>query len=299
MKRLVLAATAVVSLSLSVVGSASAADIGAPPMPTKAPIMAPPPVFNWTGFYVGGNFGYGWGNQNSTETDTTFFTTTGSLYGVSSYSGSATSSGGLAGGQIGFNYEFPNRWLIGIEADADWANIAGSGSGCAIYTSGPIAVVGSTAGCATDSGTLNDFGTVRGRLGYAWNNVLLYGTGGWAWGNISSTHTTTCVGPGCPGTTYPFTGGGASASNSVSGWAAGAGVEWGFLPNWTLRLEYLHLEFDNVGTNFTTATNVTVNGAGVPFTINGHVSSSGGVDTVRVGLNYLFNLGAAPSATRQ
>ncbi len=285
MNRLVLAATGL--LSLSVVGSANAADMGIPAMPTKAPIVVPPPVFNWTGFYVGGNGGGGWGHQDSNGTDTTSL-------GVSAFSHSVTSSGGLAGGQIGYNYEFPNQWVIGIEADADWANIAGSAGGCATYTSSPFPLlVGTTTGCATDSGTLNDFGTVRGRLGYAWNNVLLYGTGGWAWGNSSATHTTTCVGPLCPGTGIPFTGGGASASNSLSGWTAGAGVEWGFLPNWTLRLEYLHLEFDNVATSYTT---VITNNLGV-FPVAGHVSSSGGVDMVRVGLNYLFNWGMAPSAT--
>jgi outer membrane immunogenic protein len=276
MNRLLLAATAL--LGLSVVGSANAADMGMPAMPTKAPIVVPPPVFNWTGFYIGGNGGYGWANQSYSGTDT-------SALGVASFSGSSTASGGLAGGQIGVNYEFPNQWVIGIEADGDWANIAGSASGCATYPSGIVS------GCATDSATLNDFGTVRARLGYAWNNVLLYGTGGWAWGNSSATHTTTCVGA-CPG--LPFTGGGASASNSLSGWTAGAGLEWGFLPNWTLRLEYLHLEFDNVATNYSDV--VTVNA--VPFPITGHISSNIGVDVVRVGLNYLFNWGTAPSAFR-
>jgi outer membrane immunogenic protein len=286
MNRLVLAASAV--LSLSVVGSANAADMGMPAMPTKAPIMAP--VFNWTGFYIGGNVGGGWGNQSATSTTT-------SLIGVDTFSGSSTSSGALGGGQIGFNYEFPNQWVIGLEADGDWANIAGTASGCSTYTSSLFPTfypVGSTSACGTNSGALNDFGTVRGRLGYAWNNVLLYGTGGWAWGNDSGTHTTTCVGAACPGTTTAFTGGGFTYSNSLSGWTAGAGIEWGFLPNWTVRVEYLHLEFDNVGTNFA-GTISTAKGTN-PFT--GNTSSNGGVDLVRVGLNYLFNWGSAPGAFR-
>jgi len=292
MNRLMLAAAV---LSLSVVGSANAADMGVPPMPTKAPIMAPP-VFNWTGFYIGGNAGAGWGYESYSGTETNPF-------GVAAFSGSGTSSGGLAGGQIGFNYEFPNQWVIGIEADGDWANIAGSSSACATYTSAATpalaGIVGFAAGCGTDSVTLNDFGTVRGRLGYAWNNWLLYGTGGWAWGNASGTHTTNCVaGPGFPcnpGTGVAFTGGGATFSNTLSGWTAGAGIEWGFLPNWTLRLEYLHLEFDNLATNYT-GTTTTGLGTG---TVTSHVSSNNGVDLVRVGLNYLFNWGTAPSAFRQ
>jgi len=139
---------------------------------------------------------------------------------------------------------------------------------------------------------------VRGRLGYAWNNVFLYGTGGWAWGNSSGTSTTTCVSPVapyCPGSAYKFMGGVATFSNTLSGWTAGAGIEWGFLPNWTLRLEYLHLEFDNTATNYTeTITYI----PGGPVPSKTAISSNYGVDVVRVGLNYLFNWGAAPSAFR-
>jgi len=197
----------------------------------------------------------------------------------------------LAGGQIGINYEFPNQWVIGVEADGDLANIAGTSSACGTFATGVVS------GCGSDSAALNDFGTVRGRLGYAWNNVLLYGTGGWAWGNVSGTHTTPCFGTECPGTSIPFKGGTASFSNSLSGWTAGAGVEWGFLPNWTLRVEYLHLEFDNVTTNYNEVIAPGINGVKRPIAFAN--SSSGGVDLVRVGLNYLFNWGSAPSAFRQ
>jgi outer membrane immunogenic protein len=271
-------------LAINAIQVANAADMGAPPMPTKAPIL-PPPLFNWTGFYIGGNVGGGWGHENFSGTDT-------NAAGVAAYSGSATSSGALGGGQIGLNYEFPNQWVIGVEADGDWADIRGTSSACGTYVTG--ALIGTVAGCGSNNATLNDFGTVRGRLGYAWNNVLFYGTGGWAWGNVSGTHTQTCVGAGCPGASLPFTGGGASLSNSLSGWTAGAGVEWGFLPNWTLRLEYLHLEFDNVATSYNSV--VTINA--VQFPLAHATSSSGGVDLVRVGLNYLFNWGTAPSAMR-
>jgi outer membrane immunogenic protein len=289
MNRLVLTATAL--LSLSVVGTANAADMG---MPTKAPIMAPPPAFNWTGFYIGGNVGGGWGNLSTSSTDTDAF-------GVATFSGSEALSGLLGGGQIGFNYEFPNQWVIGVEADGDWANITGALSGCSTVVSvtSPLLAgsIGKPSACVTSNSTLQDFGTVRGRLGYAWNNVLLYGTGGWAWGNSSSTNTVTCASTfvtTCP-TVFPFMGGVNTFSNTLSGWTAGAGVEWGFLPNWTVRVEYLHLEFDNIATNYTGAITF-LNTPTLPFT---HVGSSNlGVDMVRVGLNYLFNWGSAPSATR-
>jgi len=271
-------------LAVATVNSASAADL---PIPTKE---LPPPVqvFNWTGFYIGGNFGGGWANQSSTGTQTTPF-------GPTTLGGSANASGVLGGGQIGYNYEFPNRWVIGIEADGDWASITGSTSGCSTFSGGLF--TGFVAGCATNNQKLVDFGTVRGRIGYAWNNVLLYGTGGWAWGNSTGTSTTTClagIGAPCPGVGVPFLGGASSFSNSLSGWTAGAGVEWGFLSNWTVRVEYLHLEFDNVGTSFST-TATTALGTG---TSRNNISSNNGVDVVRVGLNYLFNFGSAPLVAR-
>jgi outer membrane immunogenic protein len=175
--------------------------------------------------------------------------------------------------------------VLGIEADIDGAGITGSVNTCATATTGGIA------GCQTSSSRLNDFGTLRGRVGYAWNNVLLYGTGGFAWGQNSVTHTGTCVGAGCPGVTLPFTSTAPSTTSTFAGWAAGAGAEWAFLPNWTLRVEYLHLQFDNVGESYV----FTGTAAGFPFTTTSHVSANIGVDVARVGVNYLFNFGSLRS----
>jgi hypothetical protein len=106
-------------------------------------------------------------------------------------------------------------WLIGIEADGEIANITGSFTGC------------SDTGCSTSNTKVDDFGTVRGRLGYVWNNVLLYGTGGWAWSHSETDRTIICVVAGggvCPGGPSPssLTGRTASASGTQSGWVAGA-----------------------------------------------------------------------------
>lgn len=126
---------------------------------------------------------------------------------------------------------------------------------------------------------------MRGRLGYAVNNVLVYGTGGWAWGHGSNTTQITCIGPGCPAVSaVPAT---SPAPTSVdvnpSGWAAGGGVEWAFLPNWTVRAEYLHLQFDAV-------TEDRSKSAAFPgLFITAHVSSNVGIDIARVGLNYQFH----------
>jgi outer membrane immunogenic protein len=256
--------------------SAEAAELPLPPpIPVKVRPSPPVPYYNWTGFYIGANGGYGWGHQSYSGASVTPF-------GPATFGGTGNSSGWLAGGQIGFNYEFPTmNVVIGVEADGDWSNIKGSSSSCAALAGGV------PAGCAVNSTALNDIGTVRGRLGYAWNNVLLYGTGGWAWGTTSGTSTTTCVGPGCPGASIPFTGGTATYGNTLlNGWTAGGGIEYGFLPNLTARVEYLHVWFDNVGTNYTSTTSV--------GTTTTHIASNNGIDMVRIGINYLFNFGALP-----
>jgi len=278
-------------LAIGAIGSAHAADMG-PPMLAKAP-PPPPAWFNWTGFYIGGNFGGGWAHQDATLS--------GTEAGGFTFSGTGTSnaSGILGGGQVGFNWQFDPHWVLGVEADGDWANILGSHSGCSTFTT-PAVFAGIVAGCSSFNQTLNDFGTVRGRLGYAWNNILLYGTGGWAWGNSSGTSKLTCIttlfgvctAAGAGGT--PFTGGAGSFSNTLSGWSAGAGLEWGFLPNWTARIEYLHLEFDGVATNYPSSATI----LGIAGTTANHISSNNGIDVVRVGVNYLFNFGGPPMAMR-
>ena len=161
------------------------------------PARAAPPVR--TGFYVGGNFGGGWGNTGysggQSTGSTSFLTSLAARIAVAApvgtFAGSEKSSGIFGGGQIGYNYQFPSTpWLVGVEADIDASSIRGSSSYCPVATStGPGPGTGSTfvLGCSTNSMKLEDFGTVRGRLGYAWDNLLFYGTGGWAWARSSST----------------------------------------------------------------------------------------------------------------
>jgi outer membrane immunogenic protein len=271
--RALLVATAAM-LAMSAVNPASAAD-----MPVKAPPVQPPPtpVYNWTGFYIGGNVGYGWSHGDFTNTITA---TLGDIQRTASNSGSIKGEGVLGGGQIGFNYEFPSHWVLGIEADIDATHITSSTSGC-FTGAGQI----TTAVCGTRNNKLEDFGTVRGRLGYAFNNVLVYGTGGWAWGHGTNTLQITCLGPECPGTSAlpPTTPSPASIGVNPNGWVAGGGVEWGFLPNWTLRAEYLHLQFDGI------TEDRSITGFVVPVLITSHLVTDTHVDIVRVGVNYLFN----------
>jgi outer membrane immunogenic protein len=276
MRALMIAASGMLAVSVL---NASAADINRKPVLTKAPpVQSAPisPVYNWTGFYIGANVGYGWSHRDFTNT----ITGTGSVQATAINSGTDDGKGWLGGGQIGFNYQFLDSWVAGIEADIDAAHIASSTSAC--FT----ALVGITT-CGTRDTDIKDFGTVRGRLGYAVNNVLVYGTGGWAWGHGSNTTTIDCIGPGCPGTSTivsPTSPAPASVDVNRNGWTAGAGVEWAFLPNWTVRAEYLHLQFDGV-TEDRSKSSATVSS----LFITTHVSSNVGVDLVRVGVNYLFH----------
>jgi outer membrane immunogenic protein len=258
-KKLLTAAAGIMALSLS--APASAADLAARPY-TKAPIAAAE-VYNWTGFYIGGHVGYGWGHTSSDS-----FSAAGVLLDTTTNN----PNGVFGGGQIGYNWQFSPNWLIGIEADGSVSDIHGTSFGC------------SATGCASGASKTDDFGTVRGRLGYVISNVLLYGTGGWAWSHSHTDRTITCVVAGggiCPGgpSPSPLTGAVASASGNQSGWTAGAGVEWMFAPHWTAKAEYQHLQFDNISRDF--------GYPGFPTAFR-HIVSDSHTDTVRVGVNYIF-----------
>ena len=124
-------------------------------------------------------------------------------------------SGGVFGVQGGFNYQFVGSPIvIGIEADYQGANIKADGVFLGTLT----------------NVELERFGTVRGRLGFGWDRFLIYGTGGWAYAAQTE------IGLG-----FPFF---LSGSQELSGWAAGAGIEWAFAPNWSAKIEYLHLDLE-------------------------------------------------------
>lgn len=226
-----------VAFALFIAGTAaaSAADLAARPY-TKAPAIAP--VYNWTGFYVGLNAGIG-----GDKTDYNF----GGLA-----TGNLNSFGGFGGGQIGYNYQFAGNWVAGIEADIQGGSLKGE-----INASIPASIPPVSLSAGTET---KWFGTVRGRLGYAFNNVLLYGTAGYAYGS-EDTYLKVA-----PLATF-------SRSADLSGWTAGGGIEYGLSNNISLKTEYLYMEFDR--------NNVVTIG---PIAIDNKVSAH----TVKVGLNYAF-----------
>lgn len=200
---------------------ASAADLAARPY-TKAPV-AMASVYNWTGFYLGIVGGGAWENA----------------------SGDPKMKGGFVGGTAGYNWQTGNV-VFGVEADGSWADVSASATD---------ALTGITVSSKTDA-----MGTVRGRIGYAVNQVLFYGTGGYAW--IDNKLSVSALGVTVSDTKWH------------SGWTVGAGVEAFFAPQWSVKGEYLYRSLG--GETYFSGLGVPVNTG----TLNFH--------TVQVGVNYHF-----------
>lgn len=199
-----------VALGLGLAPAAMAAD-----MPVKAPAVIQPIAYNWSGIYVGIQGGGAWGRSNET-----FFNAanTAAFQGTQNYD----ISGGALGGVLGLNYQMGSI-VLGVEGELNWANINGS--------SGVINVGPPNLGDTYNS-RVNSYGTVKGRIGYAWDRTLLYVNGGGAWGRVRHEYNAANNG----GAANSF-----SATNNETGWTIGAGFEYAFAPNWSARLEYNYI----------------------------------------------------------
>jgi outer membrane immunogenic protein len=160
------------------------ASANAADMPVKGPIYkAAPAVFNWTGFYVGAHIG--WGFEHTS--------------GV----GGVDADGVIGGFQGGYNWQFNRNWVFGVEADISFTDINDGTLGIPVH--------------------VDYVGTARARLGYAWDRMMLYGTGGLAFVRA----------------------GGAGIHQSDTGYALGAGLEWAFAPRWSAKVEYIYHGFND------------------------------------------------------
>jgi outer membrane immunogenic protein len=198
----------------------------------KAPPFVPPPAFSWTGFYVGATGGYGWGTGDQTAGvgSATFnipFSTGGGMPGTVA---PVNIKGGVAGGQIGYNYQVAN-WVIGLEVAAAWTDIEGSTTAGLTF---PLAKGGTSTSTATWNSKLNWQATATPRLGWAWNQWLFYGKGGLAAGGADLSVAQ-----------VSGTGGAIAATKQRVGWTAGAGIEYALNRNWILGVEY---DFVDLGT---------------------------------------------------
>jgi outer membrane immunogenic protein len=218
MKRFVLAGAAAL-VAVMTMTTANAADMPRRhAMPVKAPAYAAP--YNWTGFYLGINGGGGFGRSDFSAPFTT---------------GSFNTTGGLAGGTLGYNWQ-AGQMVFGLEGDIDWSDMRATAT-CGVTT------------CRTR----NDwFGTARGRVGYAFDRFLPYFTGGAAFGNIK----TNIAGIG-------------SSDDSKVGWTLGGGLEAAIAGPWTAKVEYLYADLGSgsavAGSTATFRTNIVRGGLNYRF----------------------------------
>ena len=248
MKRLWLGLAAVV---LTTAGAAAA------DLPVKAPPLAPVMVWNWSGFYVGVNVGYGW----SAKTDpVTFMNNVGTIA-----SSTAPAARGVFGGaQAGYNWQF-NSIVFGIETDIQASGVSKSSSG----------IIDAGGDNLNAEQNLKYFGTLRGRLGYAAGPALLYVTGGLAYADIKNR--------------FFLTNAAATSSADLgqdrtkTGYALGGGVEWMLAKSWSVKAEYQYLHF---GSDAFAAPVVPPNGLTISST-----AISNNFHTVRLGLDYHFDWG--------
>lgn len=257
-------------------GSAGAADLA--PVYRKAPVAPAAPVPSWTGFYLGGNVGYGWNDKAS---NLAFGTTdpllqplvdAARLAGVYPTSLSPSAKGVIGGGQIGYNWQLPSQWLMGLEADIQGSGIKGSDS--VTTTAFPF---DTTATSLTKS--IDWFGTVRGRIGFlASPQWLLYATGGLAYGETKISFNTADLVLGCVANASICAAG--AKSDVRVGWTAGGGVEAMLAPNWSAKVEYLYVDLGRSSLNVTSST--------VPAIVF-NTSTDFREHIVRAGLNYHFN----------
>jgi outer membrane immunogenic protein len=226
--------------------AAGAADLRPAYKAPPAPVVA---AFNWSGFYAGIHGGWATGDADL------------SVIGASA---SADIDGGFFGGQIGWNWQAPGSpWVWGVEVDSAWADIGDSASA----TFGGVLF--------TASSDLDYFGTARLRVGYAWDRVLWYVTGGLAWAHNEISF----------GATAPIGFIGVSSDNTHVGWTVGGGVEWAFADPWSVKLEYLFIDLGD---------EAYFGGAGA-----GGFDADAQIHTFKIGLNYRFGaFGKSPVVAR-
>jgi outer membrane immunogenic protein len=216
MKKFLLGTVALVALGAA---PAVAADLAARPY-TKAPMMAPAPIYNWTGFYLGGHIGGAFRGDNN------------ALFG--------NNDGRFIGGvQVGYDYQFSPNWVLGLEAQ--YSFMANNNNNGAVFFGN------------------RNLGSVTGRLGYTWGPAMLYAKGGYGWADTRQSFGFGQVGR--------------------DGYTVGAGLEYMFTPSWSGKVEYQYYDFGR--TNFAGVIN------GVPVVANFRNDEH----TIKVGLNYRFNLG--------
>ncbi len=302
MNRLLLSSVALIACAA--IDCAGAADLPpAAPLPAKAPVVAPP-VWNWTGCYVGVNAGGTRGqNDAALSPGGLYLSAPGALappnaagtgdfpsnIAALSHSYSVSSNGWEAGGQVGCNAQWGIA-VLGVEGDWQWTNTstAADASFAAFPDVGNPVFINPSHTEHVDV-TQRWFATARARAGFTpWERVLIYATGGIAWANFQSNTDVIFATPANPFFS-PFSGAThvGSASSNQMGWVVGGGLEWALTNNWSVKAEYLCLRFD--GFSYTSP----LTAASVPFAPGyaWNTTITPREQVLRIGVNYKFDWG--------
>jgi len=258
MKRIIATLFATTALA----GSAIAADLPS----RKAPVAPPPPVLSWTGAYVGANLGGGWlAGNSSNQGGNLLWNTTNNANWYDKNTGNSN-AGVIGGVQVGYNYQIMPWAVVGAEADFQGTSI-GAGNGTPLYYNTLLVTNQNLGTVAVNNpgASLNWFGTVRGRVGLVAlrPDIMIYGTGGFAYANVQRN--------------------GYFNQNSATqtGWTAGGGAEWMFNPAWSAKVEYLFTSVSGSNQNYYWNTGASLN----------NVNNKTQWNTIRAGVNYHFNTG--------
>lgn len=222
-----------IAATLVMTSAALAADL---PSRKTAPAVVPLPPPIWTGFYVGANVGGGFTDSNS-------------------------SAGVIGGVQLGYTYQISPMFVVGAETDFQGTSIGGGNSSNWYYSA--LAMANGIAAANNPGASINYFGTVRGRVGVVplMPNLMLYGTGGFAYGEVARN--------------------GVWNKNTAmqTGWTAGGGAEYALTPNWSTKVEYLYTDLSGNNQNAWLNTGASLN----------NVNNNTRFHTIRAGVNYRFN----------
>ncbi len=275
-------ASAVTVGALAVATQVNAADLYSGGGLKDAPVYAPAPM--WTGFYFGAHLGADWssiqtGRNVWNDGYVNDYNASNSLAAFGG--GNLNSTGAFGGGQLGYNWQTSN-FVLGLEVDLGGVgNESRTGYGLTALD-GTYGYINKAAAIkfSTEGGF---YGDVAGRLGYAWGPALLYAKGGFAWLDTSIKSSAVVVDGTVAGPAVTTT---SSQSHDVTldGWTVGGGVEYMLSPNWTMKIEYLHFDFNNASDTWVLDANNTWHLTG----------SNMNVDSVKLGVNYLLNHGYSP-----
>jgi outer membrane immunogenic protein len=267
--------------AIALTGSAFAADLGPPPPPPPV-YLPPPPIFTWTGIYIGGQVGYAWASGSNRVSGVDPFT------GIAFNSSIGRNPNGVIGGaNVGFNYQIPGwNWfsssgvVIGLEGSVDGTSL--SNTAALAFPSGTVLTAHTRADVQ---------GSIRGRLGIAWDRALFYATGGVAFGGFNTDFS--IFGPAFvspAGVPFGAFGGTSNFSKTRVGWTVGGGIQYAITNNWSVRAEYRYTDWGRINNTLFSGDAFALAFPGVGFVGNRHIQQN----QVQAGIDYKFDFFAPP-----